>query len=306
MCVWCLNGAEGVWQLPHCPFGAGDCYPAQPERLMKKLLKPRWKWACYFGAMWRCYLLLGSCCSLRGEQLCQSHEQSQLWYHIWYHLVLDEDECFFSFFVPQPLHRALLRNDSSKKLNLFYSPGDNIPKKGFSKLQWCNLKESDQPFILLKHLRPFGRCAAVRLWNINQNKYPTSSQYTLPISQQRRQLLMAWLESYVENEWPRALLTASAWFRLELQNSPAHFFSPSSQFWLTGLELVPCEFYSHVLWVYVLMKHSTEMFEGCVLCAWISSPMLGLRTGLSFFLLFSGLLTDLISSLTDGLRECKF
>lgn len=41
------------------------------------------------------------------------------------------------------------------------------------------------------------------------------------------------------------------------------------------------------------MKHSTEMFEGCVLCAWISSPMLGLRTGSSFFL-FSGLLTDLI------------
>ena len=53
------------------------------------------------------------------------------------------------------------------------------------------------------------------------------------------------------------------------------------------------------------MKHSTEMFEGCMLCAWISSPMLGLRTGSSFFL-FSGLLTDLISSLADGLRERKF
>lgn len=47
------------------------------------------------------------------------------------------------------------------------------------------------------------------------------------------------------------------------------------------------------------------MSEGCELCAWISSPMLGLRTGSSVFFV-SGLLTDLISSLAHGVRECKF
>lgn len=96
-----------------------------------------------------------------------------------------------------------------------------------------------------------------------------------------------------------------AWLKLELQCSPASFYSPSRQFWPTGLVWVPCGFYSHVLWVSVLMKRSTETPEGCVLCVWISSPMLGLRTGSSIFL-FSGLLTDLISSLTDSVRQRKF
>lgn len=37
------GGTEGVQHLPRCPFGAGDCYPTQPEKVMVKLLKPCWK-----------------------------------------------------------------------------------------------------------------------------------------------------------------------------------------------------------------------------------------------------------------------
>lgn len=159
------------------------------------------------------------------------------------------------------------------------------PKKSFSTLQWNNLKEPDQPFILLKHSWVLGSCSAVRLWNTKQNRYPNAAaQWPSHISQPRQYLPMALLKSYTENEWLWAPLKASCLVQADATAFHSSFFSLSSQFWLIEFELVPWAFYSHVLWDYVLMKHSTEMFEGCVLCAWINSSMLGLRTGSSLFL----------------------
>lgn len=67
-----------------------------------------------------------------GEWLRPSHGQSQLQYHIWCHLILDEDDVWFlSPFVPQPLHRGWPRNNNFKKLNLFCDPGENTPKRAF-------------------------------------------------------------------------------------------------------------------------------------------------------------------------------
>lgn len=85
-----------------------------------------------------------------GEWLRPSHGQSQLQYHIWHHLILDEDVWFLSSFVPQPLHRGRPRNNSFKKAEFVLRSGREYPKKSFSTLQWNNLKEPDQPFILLR------------------------------------------------------------------------------------------------------------------------------------------------------------
>lgn len=95
---------------------------------MAKLFKPCWQGI----AIWSSSevsppprKLLQVC----GERLRPSHGQSQLQYHIWHHLILDEDVWFLPPFVPQPLHRGWPRNNSLKKLNLFCGPQERIPQK---------------------------------------------------------------------------------------------------------------------------------------------------------------------------------